>query len=152
MTKTGVIIIGPLGSRNEALAEHLSIRGFRTCLAENPKQMAELLDTGNWNLALIDYGLAGEGAQMCVRHIREFYAQSVGIIMVMHSNRLAERLRAWRWGVDAVLNNPAHIHEVGLVAQQLSLRLVHEKMPIHSSYRSAEAKPRIVAGVSDYGH
>jgi DNA-binding response OmpR family regulator len=152
MNKTGVILIGKLGNRNKTLAEHLEIRGYKTCLAENPKQMAELLDTGNWSLALIDYSLADEGAQICVRHIREHYAQSVAIIMVMHSNRLAERLRAWRWGADAVLNNPVHMHEVGLVAHQLSLRLLHENMPIQARYHSAQVNPQILTGASDYGH
>ncbi|WP_288365976.1 response regulator [uncultured Marinobacter sp.] len=152
MNKTGIIITGQLGNRNKALAEHLEVRGFRTCLADNPKQLAELLDTGNWKLVLIDYSLPGEGAQMCARHIREYYAQSVAIIMVMHSNRLAERLRAWRWGADAVLHNPLHINEASLVAHQLSLRLLHENMPIQVSYRSAEASPRAMTGASDYGH
>ena len=139
MSRTGVIITGPLGNRNQALAEHLGLLGFKTCLVDTPKQMAELLDAENWKLVLIDYGLPGEGAQICARHTRECFAQSIAMIMVMHSNRLAERLKAWRLGADAVLSNPVNIHEVSLVAQQLSLRLLHEAMPIRASYHAIKA-------------
>ncbi|SFD95643.1 Response regulator receiver domain-containing protein [Marinobacter sp. DSM 26671] len=146
MKKTGVIIVGELGGRSEALAKHLVAQTFRICQVDTPKQMAELLDTREWHLALIDCALPGEGAHICTRHIRDRYAQSVAIIMAMRSNRLAERLRAWRWGADVVVANPLNIHEVRLIVRQLSFRLSQASMHTQKSYRRARQDAQMIAG------
>lgn len=130
MKKNGIIIVGPPDNRNAALLEHLAASGFDIFPASTVEEMAEKLDASNWRIILIDCAIDNKNTQLATRHIRECFGQSVALIMLARSNRLVERLRAWRLGADAVLNNPAHIHEIRLVVEQLCLRLAHLDMPI----------------------
>ena len=100
-----ILVVEDDKETRDLVARYLSGRGFRVSSAKNGAEMRQSLETGNFNLILLDLMLPGEdGLSLCRRLRAE--KSTIPIIMLTALGEEADRIVGLESGADDYLPKP----------------------------------------------
>ena len=107
-----IVVVDDEPEIRELLHDYLTAIGHEVTLAASAQEMRGLLETREFDIALLDVAMPGEDGFSLARHIRE--VSDMGIIMVTSSDDVFDKVVGLEIGADDYISKPFALEEVSV--------------------------------------
>jgi two-component system phosphate regulon response regulator OmpR len=119
-----ILVVDDEREMREALAEYLSLRGFRVSLADDGEALRRVMARDPAELVLLDLSLPGEDGIELTRQLKT--TGGVGIIMVTAHGESEDRVLGLETGADDYVVKPFNFRELVARIRSVLRRARHE--------------------------
>ena len=116
-----IIIVEDDRVLRESLVEYLTLAGYQVVGAGSGREFYRALDTGSYDVAIIDVGLPDQSGLVLARYLRTNTA--MGIIILTARDAEEDQLSGYQAGADLYLTKPVSSRVLASAIAQLSNRL-----------------------------
>lgn len=127
-----VLVVEDAADLRFELVDYLRFYGMKADGVENIGEMMRQLESGTWDVLVLDLGLPDGDGLAAAQRVRERFGLKPGIVIVTARGHVEDRITGICAGADAYLVKPVNLRELKAVIDRLMVRLKNGENPVQA--------------------